>query len=187
VREILRDIAEDDRRAGEVIQRLRAMLKKGEVKLLPLEVNELVGEVLSFAHSDLITRNVSVTTELAPELPPVYGDRVQLQQVLLNLVLNGCEAMSTRQRERRLKVVTVRDGEAGVRVSVVDRGSGIPADELERVFTPFFTTKEHGLGLGLSICRSIVAAHGGRLWASNNEDCGATFHLTLPLPEAAPE
>ena len=188
VGEILRDIAEDDRRAGEVIQRLRAMLRKDEAKLLPLGVNELVAEVLSFAHSDLITRNVSVTTELAPELPPVYGDRVQLQQVLLNLVLNACEAMSARQREeRRLTLVAVRDGEAGVRVSVVDRGTGIPADELERVFTPFFTTKEHGLGLGLSICRSIVEAHGGRLWASNNEECGATFHLTLPLPAAAPE
>ncbi len=188
VGEILRDIAEDDRRAGEVIQRLRAMLRKDEAKLLPLGVNELVAEVLSFAHSDLITRNVSVTTELAAELPPVYGDRVQLQQVLLNLVLNACEAMSARQREeRRLTLVAVRDGEAGVRVSVIDRGTGIPADELERVFTPFFTTKEHGLGLGLSICRSIVAAHGGRLWASNNEECGATFHLTLPLPAAAPE
>jgi two-component system, LuxR family, sensor kinase FixL len=188
VREILRDIAEDDRRAGEVIQRLRAMLKKGGAKLIPLDLNELIKEVLRLAHSDLITRNVAVTTELASELPPVCGDRVQLQQVILNLILNACEAMSDRQtQERRLTVATARDGAAGVRVSVVDRGTGISADELERVFAPFFTTKEHGLGLGLSICRSIVVAHGGRLWASNNQDRGATFHLTLPLQTAEPD
>jgi two-component system, LuxR family, sensor kinase FixL len=185
VREILHDIAADDRRAGAVIQRLRAMLKKGEAKLLPLDLNEMAKETLGLAHSDLITRNVAVTTKLAPKLPPVYGDRVQLQQVLLNLIFNACEAMSARQVwERRLTVATVRDGAAGVRVSVADRGTGIPADELERVFAPFFTTKEHGLGLGLSICRSIVVAHGGRLWASNNQDRGATFHLTLPLQRA---
>jgi two-component system, LuxR family, sensor kinase FixL len=185
VREILRDIAQDDRRAGEVIQRLRAMLKKGEAKLLPLDVNELVTDVLSLVHSDLVTRNVAVTTQLAPGLSAICGDRVQLQQVLLNLIFNACEAMSARQTpERRLTVATFRDREAEVRVSVVDCGTGIPADELERVFTPFFTTKEHGLGLGLSICRSIVVAHGGRLWASNNQDCGATFHLTLPVQAA---
>ncbi|HEY4592668.1 MAG TPA: MASE1 domain-containing protein [Thermoanaerobaculia bacterium] len=187
VRDILHDIAEDDRRAGEVIKRLRAMLKKDEVKSLPLDLNELVEEVIDFSHSDLITRNVALTVELAPALPPVLGDRVQLQQVLLNLVLNACEAMKAKPTwERRLTMATAPDADDGVRVSVVDRGTGIPADELERVFEPFFTTKEHGLGLGLSICRSIVAAHGGRLWASNNENGGATFHLTLPRDVAPP-
>jgi nitrogen-specific signal transduction histidine kinase len=187
VRDILHDIAEDDRRAGEVIKRLRAMLKKDEVKSLPLDLNELVEEVIDFSHSDLITRNVALTVELAPALPPVLGDRVQLQQVLLNLVLNACEAMKAKPTwERRLTMATAPDADDGVRVSVVDRGTGIPADELERVFEPFFTTKEHGLGLGLSICRSIVAAHGGRLWAGNNENGGATFHLTLPLDVAPP-
>ncbi len=182
VRDILHDIAEDDRRAGEVIKRLRAMLKKDEAaKLLALDLNELMQEVLGFAHGDLITRNVSVEVELAPELPPVHGDRVQLQQVLLNLVLNAVEAMSAKPaRERKLTLVTARDGDDDLRVLVVDRGTGIPADEMERVFEPFFTTKEHGLGIGLPICRSIVEVHGGRLWASNNEDCGATFHLILP-------
>ncbi|HET9765709.1 MAG TPA: MASE1 domain-containing protein, partial [Thermoanaerobaculia bacterium] len=171
VREILDDIAADDRRAGEVIQRLRAMLKKGETKMVALAVNDLALEVLRFAHGDLITRNVRVVTELAPDLPQVVGDRVQLQQVLLNLVLNGCEAMSGNPSdERQLNIVTARDGESAVRVAVGDSGSGIAADEIERLFEPFFTTKEHGLGLGLAICRSIVEAHSGRLWASNNEE-----------------
>jgi two-component system, LuxR family, sensor kinase FixL len=181
VRAILDDIAADDRRAGEVIQRLRAMLKKGETKMVALAVNELVREVLRFAHGDLITRNVTVVTELARELPQVVGDRVQLQQVLLNLALNGCEAMSGNPPDdRRLTIVTARDGENAVRVAVTDSGTGIAADEMERIFEPFFTTKEHGLGLGLAICRSIVEAHSGRLWASNNEERGATFFLTLP-------
>jgi C4-dicarboxylate-specific signal transduction histidine kinase len=187
VREILHDIAEDDRRAGEVIQRLRAMLKKGEAKIVPLDLNELMQEVLRLAHSDLITRNVSVTTQLESRLPPVLGDRVQLQQVLLNLILNACEAMSGNQAsERKLTVAIARDPEKSVRACIVDRGTGIAADEMERVFEPFFTTKEHGLGLGLPICRSIVAAHGGRLWASNNEDRGATFYLTLPVQDESP-
>ena len=181
VRDIVRDIADDDRRAGQVIQRLRAMLKKGEAKMQPLDLNELVGEVLALAHSDLITRNILVTTRLAPALPAACGDRVQLQQVLLNLLLNGCEAMSaTPTGERRLLMVTGRDGSDGLQVLVSDRGPGITADAMERVFEPFYTTKEHGLGLGLPISRSLVEALGGRLWASNNEDLGATFHLTLP-------
>jgi signal transduction histidine kinase len=184
IRAILRDIADDDRRAGEIIQRLRAMLKKDDPQFLPLDLNEMAGEVLALERSDLIARNVAVTTELDFGLPPVRGDRVQLQQVLLNLVLNACESMQGRPTwERRIDVVTVRDHDAA-RLCVVDRGIGIQADELERVFEPFFTTKRNGLGLGLSICRSIVSTHGGRLWASNNEDAGATFHLTLPFHDS---
>jgi len=122
-----------------------------------------------------------VVTELAPDLPQVTGDRVQLQQVLLNLILNGCEAMTGNPPgARRLTIVAARDGESAVRIAVADSGTGIAADESERIFEPFFTTKEHGLGLGLAICRSIVEAHNGRLWASNNEERGATFFLTLP-------
>ena len=185
VREILHDIAEDDRRAGEVIQRLRAMLKKDGSKATLLDLSEVAREVLRLAHGDLVTRNVTAITQLAADLPPVRGDQVQLQQVLLNLIMNATEAMSdARPGERRLTVTIDRDGEEGVRASIADRGTGIAADELERVFEPFFTTKEQGLGLGLSICRSIVTAHGGRLWASNNEDRGATFFLTLPRCDA---
>ena len=187
VREILQDIAKEDRRAGEVIQRLRAMLKKEEAKILPLDLNELVRDMLALAHSDLVTRNIALDTRLEPRLPLLYGDHVQIQQVLLNLILNACEAMSTKRvGERRLTVVTARDGDEGLRLSVIDHGTGIPADEMDRIFEPFFTTKEHGLGLGLPICRSIVTAHGGQLWASNNEDGGATFHLTLPLHDGEP-
>jgi signal transduction histidine kinase len=180
VREILIDIAEDDRRAGDVIQRLRAMLKKEPAKIVPLDLNAQVQEVLRLAHSDLITRHVAVTSQLEPSLPPVQGDRVQLQQVLLNLILNACESMSGNPTgERKLLVITASDPE-GVRAAIVDCGTGIPAGEMERVFEPFFTTKEHGLGLGLPICRSLVTAHGGRLWFSNNADRGATFSLLLP-------
>jgi C4-dicarboxylate-specific signal transduction histidine kinase len=180
IRDILSDIADDDRRASEVIQRLRAMLLKEEPQFVALDLNELIREVLALERSDLIARKVIVVAELAADLPAVHGDRVQIQQVILNLVLNACEAMSaTPFPERRLVLTTARD-EGRSQLTVVDRGTGIAADALERVFEPFFTTKRQGLGLGLSICRSIVEAHGGRLWASNNEEVGATFHLALP-------
>jgi signal transduction histidine kinase/integral membrane sensor domain MASE1 len=184
IREVLKDIADDDRRAGAVIHRLRAMLKKEELALQPIDLGEIAREVLDLAHSDLITRNVRVTTRLAAGLPLVRGDRVQLQQVLLNLVLNACESIDTGgPSDRKLTVTTARVTE-GVQVSVSDRGTGIAAGALSRLFEPFFTTKQHGLGLGLSICRSIVAEHGGRLWATNNEvEGGATFHLVLPVAE----
>jgi PAS domain S-box-containing protein len=185
LREILMDIAEDDRRAGEVIRRLRALLRKGETARQPLDVNEIVGDVLRLAHSELIGHGVTVTTQLTPALPRVPGDRVALQQVLLNLIVNACDAMRLDEAApRQLTVSTSLDGEGAVRVAIVDRGLGIPSDALERVFEPFFTTKEHGLGLGLMICRSIVSAHGGRLWAANNADRGATLCFTLPAQRA---
>lgn len=181
IREVLKDIADDDRRAGAVIHRLRAMLKKEELALQPLDLSEVAREVLDLAHSDLITRNMLVTARLAAGLPPVRGDRVQLQQVLLNLVLNACESIAIcGPSDRRLTITTARVAD-GVQVSVSDHGTGIEAGAMSRLFEPFFTTKQHGLGLGLSICRSIVAEHGGRLWATNNEDKGgATFYLVLP-------
>jgi len=186
IREVLKDIADDDRRAGAVIHRLRAMLKKEELALQPLDLGEVAREVLDLARSDLITRNVLVTTRLSPGLPPVRGDRVQLQQVLLNLMLNACESIAISEPpERRVTVTTTRVAD-GVQISVGDRGTGIAADAMNRLFEPFFTTKPHGLGLGLSICRSIVTDHGGRLWATNNEEKGgATFHLVLPAAEGA--
>jgi PAS domain S-box-containing protein len=182
LREILRDIADEDRRAGEVIRRLRALLRRGETPRQPIDVNEVTSEVLRLARSELIGHGVTVTVQLTPGLPKVRGDRVALQQVLLNLIVNACDAM--RQDEplqRALTVATTLDGEGAVRVAIVDRGAGITAEGVERVFEPFFTTKEHGLGLGLVICRSIVAAHGGHLDAANNADRGATFWFTLPV------
>ena len=180
---ILEDIVADDRRAGEVIRRLHALLERGELQLQSLDVNEIVREVVGLMHSELIRREVLVHTRLAPTLPRVPADRVQLQQVLMNLLLNACDAMGERPREQRQATITTAcangDGGDAVVVSVADQGSGIPEGKLEKVFEPFFTSKQHGLGLGLAICRTIVAAHGGRLWAVNNHDRGATFHLAL--------
>jgi len=180
VGEILDDIVADDLRAGEVITRLRALLRKGEASFQPLDLNDVSTEVLALARSELIERRVTVRTRLAPALPAVRGDRVQLQQVMLNLLLNACEAMSTKTSgERMLTVSTALNGDGLVLTSIADRGSGIPPDAADRLFEPFFTTKPQGLGLGLSICRSIIAAHGGRLWADSNADDGAIFTFAL--------
>jgi two-component system sensor kinase FixL len=180
VHDILKDIIDQDRRAGAVIGRWRTLLRKGEIQLQPLDVNDVTNEVLRLAHNELIAHNVTVVARLTPGLPAVRGDRVGLQQVLLNLIVNACDAMKLNEAARRhLTVVTGPDGAGAVQISIADRGGGIPADRLERVFEPFFTTKEGGLGLGLAICRSIVAAHGGRLWVANNADHGATFCFTL--------
>jgi C4-dicarboxylate-specific signal transduction histidine kinase len=192
VRDILNDIVDDDRRAGAVIRRWRTLLRKGETQLHPLDLNDVANEVLRLANTELIAHGVTVTTRLTQGLPPVRGDRVGLQQVLLNLIVNACDAMKHNERaNRHLTVGTELDGADAVKVTIADRGDGIPADKIERVFEPFFTTKENGLGLGLSICRSIVAAHGGRLGVDNNADRGATFFFALsaqldpvPSPQA---
>ncbi len=181
VREILKDIVEDDQRAGEIIRRLGALLKKGEVQKLSLDVNHVVCDVLRLANHDLAIRGVIVQTELQPNLPLVIGDSVQLQQVLLNLIINGCDAMSHEEPgDRILSVRTESVDRRHVRVCVKDQGSGIPPDQVESVFDPFFTTKQQGMGLGLTVCRSIIVAHGGVLWASNNPSRGAAFQFTLP-------
>ena len=182
VRDILADIVDQDKRAGEVIHRLRLLLKKGEVEQRPLDGNNTVQEVLKLIRGDLLNHGVTTLTKLGPALPTVNGDRVQLQQVLLNLVMNACDAMNDNAPADRQIVVSTElcDG-AGVLFSVSDRGPGLAAGDLEQVFQPFFTSKTHGLGLGLSVCRSIIMAHGGELWAANNPERGATFHFTLPV------
>jgi PAS domain S-box-containing protein len=183
VREILNDIVAEDKRAGEVIQRLRLLLKKGEAQQhsSDININDVVHDVLKLMRNDFINQNVSVTTDLGENLPAITGDRIQLQQVILNLVLNACEAMTDCDRsECELRVVTHLAKDA-VRVSVRDRGGSIPEEKLEHVFDPFFTTKEEGMGLGLSVCQTIIKAHRGRLWATNNVDRGATFHFSLPV------
>src|SRR5271166_6115409 len=130
--------------------------------------------------SDLLNRQVLVSTDLDEALPAVSGDRSQLQQVMLNFVINACDAMDGQEVDRRLLVRTRTTAHGNVEVSVADRGAGIPLTDIERIFEPFVTTKSQGLGLGLSICRSIVEAHGGLLWATNNADRGATLHCELP-------
>jgi C4-dicarboxylate-specific signal transduction histidine kinase len=179
VRAILEDIVADDRRAGEVIRRMQALLKRGELQLHPLDVNEVVREVLQLLHSELIRREVLVHTTLATALPRVPGDRIQIQQVLMNLLFNACDAMADQAREGRSVSIATSGTLGAVRISVTDQGTGIAEGNEERVFEPFFTSKRHGLGLGLAICRTIIAAHGGRLWAVNNAERGATFHLVL--------
>ena len=185
IREILSDIVEEDRRAGEVIRRLRVLLRKGEVQLEQVEVSSVVDDVLKLLRTDLLSHGVTVTTVLADRLPRVLGDEVQIEQVLVNLVANACDAMAAKDAGTRcVRLSAELDGSAAVRVSVADTGSGLPAGDLERVFEPFVTTKPQGMGLGLAVCRTIVGAHGGRLWAVNNEAGGATFHFTLPVFEA---
>ena len=178
--EILADIVKSDHRAEAVIQRLRSLLRKEESQRHPLGLNDVVEESLRLMGSDLLNRQVAVSTDLDAALPAVSGDRNQLQQVLLNMVINGCDAMDGREADCRLLVRTRTTAHGGVEVSVADRGTGIPLADLERIFEPFMTTKSKGLGLGLAICRSIVEAHGGRLWATNNPDRGATLHCELP-------
>lgn len=182
--EILNDIVADDNRAGAVIQRLRALLKRGDHQSAPQDMNEIVTDVLQFASPELLARRVTVEIDLASSLPNVLGDRVQLQQVLLNLILNGCEAMINLEASaRRLTITTSQNGDGLVEARVSDHGTGIESSTLERMFEPFVTTKTSGLGLGLSICRSIITAHGGRIWAHNNPDRGATLGIAIPGSE----
>ena len=182
VSDILKDIIQDDSRASEVIQRLRALVKKEELAFAPLDLTGVIREVVELVHSDAILHGVRIVLELDFGVQAVLGNRVQLQQVALNLLLNAFDAM--RDAPMNEREVLVRIGsEVGnaARVSVRDCGSGLAADKLDNIFEPFFTTKRDGLGMGLSISRSIIEAHGGRLWAENNIERGATFYFTLPL------
>jgi signal transduction histidine kinase len=182
VREILNDIVEDDRRAGEVIRRLKSMLQTGKTEAVAVNINLAVAEVQRLLASDSILRNTSIELSLAPDLPPVLGDRIQLQQVLLNLVVNAMDAMrGVVAEERRVTIRTELVDAATAQVTVADRGTGIAEEKLGQVFQPFFSTKSEGMGIGLSIARTIVEAHGGTLAAANNPDRGATFILTLPI------
>jgi len=181
VREILADIVADDDRAGEIIQRLRTLLRKGELEFRDLGVNEVVLDVARLVRSDAIIKSVSVTLDLASDLPRVRADRVQLQQVILNLMLNAVDALMSRPAtDRKLLIRTEAGTDGTVNVAVRDSGPGIPPDKLERVFEPFFTTKSNGMGMGLAIARSILHSHGGRLWAENAPGGGGAFILALP-------
>src|SRR5438552_3719931 len=189
VREILNDIVTQDQRAGEVIHGLRLLLKKGELQehCDDVDLKEVIQDLVKLMRSDLINRNVTVDTDLAQNLPAVTGDRVQLQQVLLNLMLNGCEAMADYDSSERRLLIASQLENGAVRVSVTDRGGGIPEKNMEQVFERFFTTKKEGMGLGLSICRTIIDSHRGKIWATNNAGCGATFQLSLPIVGAGKE
>jgi signal transduction histidine kinase len=187
VGEILKDIIDDDKRAGEVIRRLRRLLSKGDPQMSPLDLNEALEDVARLVGGDAVVRGVSIRLELAAGLPPVLGDRVQLQQVALNLVLNGMDAMRESGPDDRTLVLrtAVADAET-VRVEVKDSGPGISESDMGKIFQTFYTTKPDGMGIGLAITRSIVDVHGGRLEAHNNPDGGATFSFTLPISHHRP-
>jgi C4-dicarboxylate-specific signal transduction histidine kinase len=169
----------DSRRASDVIQHVRAMCRKSDLQLVQLEIGEVIADSLLLLHREVRDNRVTLRQDLSPALPSVLGDRVQLQQVVINLVMNGLEAMaSITDRPRNLLIRSCRDSDK-VLVAVQDSGVGIDPDRIDRLFNSFYTTKPSGLGMGLSICRSIIEAHGGKLWASQNAGPGATFQFTL--------
>jgi len=175
-------IIDDGNRASEVIRRVRALANKTEIAKVPLDVNDVVRETIPLVQRELISHRVLLRMELAPALPMILGDRVQLQQVIINLVMNGIEAMqSVTDRPRELVVRSGQDEPGQALISVADCGVGIAAENVDRLFNPFFTTKSGGMGMGLSICRSIMEAHGGRLWATATVPHGSMFQFTLPV------
>src|SRR5213075_759131 len=181
IRTILADIRADDQRAGSVIDRMRALLKRHVLDTQLLDLNELVGNVAELARPDATIRHVKLKVNLPAHLPAVRGDRVHLQQVLLNLILNGMDALNGNEDNRRVTVSARLAATRDIEISVSDTGHGITSEKLTKVFDPFFTTKPDGMGMGLPISRTIVESHGGRLWVESNNGSGATFRFTLPL------
>jgi signal transduction histidine kinase len=181
-RDAVRDIVRDGKRAGEVIARIRALTKRDPPRKEELDLNETIRDVLVLVRDEAKRQRVVIGTQFADDLLPVSGDRVQLQQVVLNLVINGIEAMSGMDEGARQMTITARNNDEGqVQVTVQDSGTGIDANTMGKIFDPFYTTKPGGMGMGLSICRSIVESHAGRLWATANNGLGTTFHFMLPM------
>ena len=188
VREALTEIIDDADRAGAVILRVRQLAKRTPVERSLLDLRDVVNDVLALARYESVARGVTIRTDLSQDLPSVLGDRVQLQQVLLNLVMNGMDAMNTIEDSRRVLIIggrrDTRDGSSGALLRVQDAGIGFKPQEMDRLFEAFYTTKPNGMGMGLAISRSIIEAHAGRLWPQPNPGPGATFFINLP---AAPE
>jgi len=181
-REAAQGVIRNARRAAEIINRIRSISKKGESKRQLADVNELIQEMIALLRTETKRYSVSVRTELGAELPKVMADSVQVQQVLMNLIMNGIDAMKDVDRERELTIRSQRVDNRTLMISVSDTGVGIPPHQVDRIFDAFFTTKSHGIGMGLRISRSIVESHGGRLWAADNSPQGACFHFTLSAP-----
>jgi len=185
-RESVTGIIREANRASEIIKRIRALAKKTPPQKTLLAVNEAIEEAIGLVGAELARHRVSLLKELGPDLPPVLGDRVQFQQVILNLIANGIDAMdAVNERPRELFISSKSIDDGRVLISVSDCGAGIGQGSADHLFEAFFTTKQHGMGLGLSISRTIVEGHGGRLWAMANELHGATFQFTLPMAMAA--
>ena len=174
-------IIKDGHRAGDVIVRIRALVKKTPSQKVKVKINEAIRDVIALARSEMHSNRVSLKTQLSDHLPPVFADRVQLQQVILNLVINAIEAVGNiKEGPRELTITSARDDAGGVLVGVRDSGVGLDLENLDQVFDAFFTTKPDGMGMGLAISRSIIEGHGGRLWATANMPRGAVFQFTLP-------
>jgi signal transduction histidine kinase len=180
-REAAKRIVRDATRAGEVIARIRALTRKADTEKERLDLNQTIEEVVALVHGELRKNRVALRTELRDDLAPILGDRVQLQQLMLNLIMNGMEAMNAVAGRPRELAITTRDGETDqVQVTVRDSGAGLDPQSRDRIFDAFYTTKPAGMGMGLSISRSIVQNHGGRLWAVANDGPGTTFQFTVP-------
>ena len=178
--DIVGDILRDDRRASEVIRRMRSLLAKAPFELKNIDLNELVQETVEFLSALAIARKVELVSLITPDALPILGDRIQLQQVILNLVVNAMDAMKYATENRNISIRTSRV-ENFAELSISDNGPGISEDKLKKIFEPFFTSKAEGMGMGLSIARTIVEAHHGRIWAENRDHGGATFRIRLPL------
>jgi two-component system sensor kinase FixL len=182
LRPILEDIIEANARAAEIIRGMRALLKKEEApQFQSLYVPRLIADVVALVHSDAILQDVHIHLDMHDALPHVRGDRIQLQQVVLNILVNAFDAIKACPADRRVVRINARpEGSASVRITISDRGPGLRVEALDKIFQPFYTTKDDGLGMGLSICRAIIQAHGGSLGAGNDPQGGATFSFTLP-------
>ena len=176
-------VMDDAQRASEIITRIRALVKKAPPQKDWLDINQIIREVIALAQSEVQRNHIALETQLSDDMPLVFADRIQLQQVMLNLMMNAIEAMTQVTGPRELLISSGADGPKGVVVVVRDSGAGLDSKSLERLFEPFYTTKPQGMGMGLAICRSIIEAHGGRLWATSNRDRGASFHFSLPTGE----
>jgi two-component system sensor kinase FixL len=180
LKEILEDISKDDKRAGDIIRSLRSMVRPEEGEQEVIGINDLLSETIALFNSEAIIRNIRIESGLTDSVPPVETNRVQLQQVVINLMMNAAESMIDEYEDRKIVVQTRTIGGNRVQVAVRDFGTGIDVQELSRIFEPFFTTKLSGLGMGLSLARSIIEGQAGRIWAENNPDKGATFYFEIP-------
>jgi signal transduction histidine kinase len=174
-------IVKDGRRAAEIISRIRLLFTKGTPQRELVDVNEVIREMTLLLRSEITRYSISVRTDLTADLPQAMGDRVQLQQVFMNLMLNGIDAMKDMNAERELTIKSQHAENGQLQISVTDTGVGLPAQATDQIFNAFFTTKPHGTGMGLSISRSIIESHGGRLWAAPNSPRGARLYFTLPI------
>jgi C4-dicarboxylate-specific signal transduction histidine kinase len=180
-------IVQEGKRAVDIISRIRQLFGKGTSQRELVDVNEIIREMIVLLRGEATQNNILVVTDLGADLPQVMADRVQLQQVLMNLIINGIEAMKDADSTRELAIKSLRAEADRVLVSVNDTGVGLPPQQIEEIFNAFFTTKPHGTGMGLRISRSIIESHGGRLWAADNSSRGASFYFTLPTRAEAPE